>query len=277
MVVGLDGSPGAAAAVAWAAAHTDRFGPVQPVAAWHYPWWAVAPFSPGSLLPPPASTFHEDVERAAGRMLDRIDRADYLDVLTVHGAAGPALVDAAVGATLLVVGTRGHGAVADGLLGSVSMHCVHRATCPVAIVPRSSDRRTTFDRVVVGIDPLRARSTLDWALANTPESTEIEVIHAWDLHETTVAQVASMAEEQLRAQATELVEETISAFDLPTRRITGRACSGDARDVLHAASKGADMLVLGARDQSGSHRGHFGGSVTNALTHQPLTTTVIVR
>jgi nucleotide-binding universal stress UspA family protein len=49
-------------------------------------------------------------------------------------APGRALVDASATAALLVVGSRGHGAIAETVLGSVSHHVLHRAHCPVAVV-----------------------------------------------------------------------------------------------------------------------------------------------
>jgi nucleotide-binding universal stress UspA family protein len=54
---------------------------------------------------------------------------------TVLGGAAKALLEAARGADLLVVGTRGLGAFKGALLGSVSTACIHHATGPVVVIP----------------------------------------------------------------------------------------------------------------------------------------------
>jgi nucleotide-binding universal stress UspA family protein len=54
-----------------------------------------------------------------------------------HGDAGPALVEHADhhGNDLIVVGTRGRGAMRSLLLGSVAEHLVRHATVPIVVVP----------------------------------------------------------------------------------------------------------------------------------------------
>jgi nucleotide-binding universal stress UspA family protein len=51
-----------------------------------------------------------------------------------EGGAARVLLDAAEGASLLVVGSRGHGGFAGLLLGSVSANVAEHASCPVLII-----------------------------------------------------------------------------------------------------------------------------------------------
>lgn len=62
---------------------------------------------------------------------------DDVEVRVLSGFAAHVLVDAAHdGIDLLVMGSRGYGAVRGVLLGSVSRHLVDHAPCPVLVVPR---------------------------------------------------------------------------------------------------------------------------------------------
>ena len=65
-----------------------------------------------------------------------------LTVLRQVSAGSPrtALLEAAAGAQLLVIGSRGRGGLDDMSLGSVAHALLHHAPCPVAVVPASGTR-----------------------------------------------------------------------------------------------------------------------------------------
>jgi len=52
----------------------------------------------------------------------------------MEGHVARVLLDAAHGADLLVVGSRGHSGFAGALLGSVSQHCAQHSPCPAVII-----------------------------------------------------------------------------------------------------------------------------------------------
>jgi nucleotide-binding universal stress UspA family protein len=53
---------------------------------------------------------------------------------TLRGQPGPVLVEQAAAADLLVVASRGHGELRGTVFGSVALHCVVHAPCPVLVV-----------------------------------------------------------------------------------------------------------------------------------------------
>ncbi|HET9690112.1 MAG TPA: universal stress protein [Acidimicrobiales bacterium] len=57
-----------------------------------------------------------------------------VSITVVDRPVRQALVEAATGADLLVLGRSGRGAIERAALGSVSDHCLHHSPCPVALV-----------------------------------------------------------------------------------------------------------------------------------------------
>jgi nucleotide-binding universal stress UspA family protein len=70
-------------------------------------------------------------------------------VLAADGPAGAVLVERSAGAALLVVGSRSRNRLPGMLLGSVALHCVVHAQCPVLVVhPGSAGQRRAGTPIV---------------------------------------------------------------------------------------------------------------------------------
>jgi nucleotide-binding universal stress UspA family protein len=88
-----------------------------------------------------------DAHKSGHKVLDRLtQRAREAGVAVgtrlLEGRAGPTIIGEAerLGADLLVVGSRGHGALDDALLGSVSLYVLQHSQIPVCVIrpPRQS-------------------------------------------------------------------------------------------------------------------------------------------
>jgi nucleotide-binding universal stress UspA family protein len=132
IVVGLDGSSSALAALSWAARQADLTGStLEILMTWEYP------SSYGWAVPVPDDFDPEsDVQRVVDTAVASA-RAEHpgLEVFArlVNGHPAPILVEASKGADLLVVGSRGHGEFVGMLIGSVGAHCAAHAHCPVLV------------------------------------------------------------------------------------------------------------------------------------------------
>jgi nucleotide-binding universal stress UspA family protein len=134
IVVGIDGSETSRAALRWAMDEArQRKAAVEVVHAWHQPFAGGYAYMGEIDL----STFEEDARRVLDAAVDEVDTTGVPSVEPILVADPPtqALLDAAKGASLLVVGTRGRGGFAGLLLGSVGQQVVHHAACPVVVVP----------------------------------------------------------------------------------------------------------------------------------------------
>ncbi|GIF01752.1 universal stress protein [Paractinoplanes rishiriensis] len=132
VVVGVDGSPAARAALRWAVAQARLTGArVHAVTAWDIPAYAAWGVIPYDDL---AATAEKQLRRAVQETVGD-DERDLTVVETVApGHPAQVLIDASDHAALLVVGSRGHGGFGGTLLGSVSQHCAQHAHCPVVVV-----------------------------------------------------------------------------------------------------------------------------------------------
>jgi nucleotide-binding universal stress UspA family protein len=137
IVAGVDGSDSSLDALRWAIGHARRTGAsVEAVTAWQPP-------TPYEWLPPAV-----DVDFAGGAhqiLADALDAAGGpqpgVPVLRQVSQGHPAevLIAVSADADLLVLGCRGRRGFASQLVGSVSLHCVMRAHCPVLVVKQRLD------------------------------------------------------------------------------------------------------------------------------------------
>ena len=135
VVVGVDGSDPSRRALQWAVDHARLARlPLVAVHAWHLP--AVASGFPTSW-PDPAE-LAPGADRFLRQQLELVDTSDLTEPVwcrAVADRAGAALVDASSHASLVVVGSRGHGRLTNAVLGSVSDQVAHHATSPVVVIP----------------------------------------------------------------------------------------------------------------------------------------------
>jgi nucleotide-binding universal stress UspA family protein len=149
IVVGVDGSAASKRALSWAFDEARLRGTsLAAIHAWTRPIPSAAGF-PGGLVVPIDESTVEALQESAQEVLQRVvsevqTEGVEVEQRVVEGSAAGALIEAADGAELLVVGSRGHGGFAGLLLGSVSQQCAHYANCPVVIIraPEAGDHET---------------------------------------------------------------------------------------------------------------------------------------
>ncbi|RRR99707.1 universal stress protein [Glycomyces terrestris] len=135
IVVGVDGSAASLRALEWALREAALTGAgLEAVHAWEVP----AAYGTGMVLAMPGNEEFESAAREAlARAVDQVagnEPGVAIEQNTVAGHPARVLIDAAEGASLLVVGSRGHGGFVGTLVGSVSQYCVSHAPCPVVVV-----------------------------------------------------------------------------------------------------------------------------------------------
>lgn len=138
IVVGVDHSPGAKAALAFANEEARlRGATIHAVHAWQYGYLGYA--GPEGRVPSVGADIDE-LHRAAVTALEASvhealpDTDVEIKLDAIQGTPASVLVEESRDAALLVVGSRGHGGFVGLLLGSVSQQCAHHAECPVVIV-----------------------------------------------------------------------------------------------------------------------------------------------
>ncbi|MEV4089018.1 universal stress protein, partial [Nonomuraea fuscirosea] len=180
-----------------------------------------------------------------------------VNTLIDRGSPSALLTDLSAAAELIVVGSRGYGALQGMAVGSVSGHVVSRARCPVIVMRGDSQERGARE-VVVGFDgsPV-SRAALSFAATEAYRlGSPIHVVIARHGGE------ADPLEPRIRAQGLAWDELTVHR-DL---QASVELVDEPARRALLEAARKACLLVVGARGL-GEVRGLLLGSVSQAMVH----------
>jgi nucleotide-binding universal stress UspA family protein len=135
IVVGVDGSHSSIRALEWAIHQAKLTGDVvDAIYAWHFPATYGIPVADvtdyGALGDEVLSKAIAEAEAATSEADAGVEIRPHV----VEGHPVQVLLDAARGADLIVVGSRGHGEFSGALLGSVSQNVVHHAPAPVVVM-----------------------------------------------------------------------------------------------------------------------------------------------
>jgi nucleotide-binding universal stress UspA family protein len=142
IVVGIDDSESSREALRWAVEEGRLRGtPVVAIHAWQPPM--IPPMADIGPVAPPMydiATLITEAEKAAQAFAERVvrevagsDPGVEVRPVELEGSPASVLIEAAEGAELVVVGSRGVGGFRGLLLGSVGRHVAEHAPCPVVI------------------------------------------------------------------------------------------------------------------------------------------------
>lgn len=288
LVVGFDGSPFAADAVAWAAAEANVLGAdLRVVVAAFFPSWIAesADLAPGVPQPLAASVEgarHEAEELAA----KTLERARVISQVVAENAAS-ALTKASQGAAAVVVGHRGRGAVASALLGSVSVATVAHAHCTVVVVRGEPSPSGLGGRVVVGVDGSKPSDrAVEYAAAFAARRhAPLHVVAAWQeapiMGWETLYWEEGVLKEWQRTMAAQAEKAAATAAKRaqqvhPELQVTTQTLNERPVDALVRASADAQLVVVGARGIGGFQRLLL-GSVSRGVVHHATSSVAVAR
>jgi nucleotide-binding universal stress UspA family protein len=253
IVVGVDGSEGAARAVRWAATEaglTHR--PLTLVHAWTLhggTWLDQAGIDHRAI----ETTIQEEAEAMLARVREEVlalRPALQVHRVVVEADAREALTDLSRTAEMIVVGSRGRGPVRSLLLGSVGIAVSRDAHCPAVVVRPGAEHVT--GGVLVGADGTAASGpALELAFREASlRRLPLTVAHCfWDAQVATLPAHRVEGDTSAHADIELLIAQSIAGLreKYPDVEVETALWRGLVDECLVAASRGRDLTVVGLR------------------------------
>nr|WP_042182900.1 universal stress protein [Kibdelosporangium sp. MJ126-NF4]CEL15206.1 Universal stress protein family [Kibdelosporangium sp. MJ126-NF4]CTQ95751.1 Universal stress protein family [Kibdelosporangium sp. MJ126-NF4] len=185
-------------------------------------------------------------------------------------------------ANLLVLGSSGHGAVHQVLLGSTSAELVRSVPTPVVVV-RETDQPARRRRIVVGVDG-SATSTraVDFAYDfATRHNADLVAVHAWSdlpLDMLGTVQEWDVNWDDVTEQAKVALSEALAGHSAryPDVRVHPIVTMSKPVEALLEQGDNADLVVVGSHGR-GAVRRMLLGSVSQAVLHYARCPVAVVR
>lgn len=284
ILVGVDGSPAARYAVDWAArdAAMRNVG----LTLVH----AVRPI--GLTLPPmsaPTAFSRWQVEQGQKILDDAVEVArattsnggpTRIDSELLFSAVVPSLVDLSKEAEMVVVGSRGRGAIARSLLGSVSSNLIRHAHCPVAVI-RDEDPLMPHPAeapVLVGIDgsPVSELATRIAFQEASWRGVALVALHVWS--DVEVNDFPAIDWPTMKPAGEKILAERLAGWqecfpDVTVWRVV--ECDHPTYHLIKL-SESAQLVVVGSHGRGG-FAGMLLGSVSAAVAHSARMPVIIAR
>ncbi|TWV30612.1 universal stress protein [Streptomyces misionensis] len=276
VVAAVDGSEDSVRALEWAAdAARRRAAPLRVVHVRQYAAWGQTDVLVAGPPEPEADAVLDEARAGLG---DRAPQA--VEYVTLEGAPGAVLPELGAEALLLVLGSRGRGGFASLLLGSNSLAAARDAQCPVVVVPRPGREvhgegpAEPGPRVVVGLNvDSPDDATLAFAFTEAAlRDARLQVLAAYPWPLQTWSAPGQLVppmpdQEAIESETRSLAEGFLAPHreHHPGVRADAEAVPGDAAGNLVAASRDADLVVVGRHRRRLLAPARMIGSVTQAV------------
>ncbi|MET8384702.1 universal stress protein [Streptosporangium canum] len=279
IVVGVDGSPAATAALEWAADDAARKGAALKIVCVREPWAGDFPFHAAPGLSDALREHCDEVLAAAAARAGR--RVPGIDVTIdqVIGAVVERLKSESETADTLVLGSRGSGGFAGLVLGSVGMGVAGHAAGPVVIVRQAV--QGVHGEIAVGYDgSAHGEAALEYAFEQARlRDARLHVVHAWQTpaFASRAVTYADLLQETFESESRMARQRLLLWRDKhPDVPVKESILCGHPVPALADASRTADLVVVGSRGL-----GAFGsallGSVSHGLLHRAHCPVAVVR
>lgn len=272
IVVGVDGSDGARAALRWADDTAGRHGAgIVAVLAWSY----LDQRHPDAGGDFDAHYGEDDARAALGAALEAASVTHVVEQRVVLEFPERAIVDAADGADLVVVGARGLGGFKGLLLGSVSERVLERSPVPVAVI-RQEQTGAEDGAVVVGVDGSETSTrALRWAAAEARlRGVPLRVVHAWQLLFAAIPATEPLIS-ALQDGGRAVLDAALADPALEGLDVKDHLVPAGATDAVLRYADSASMVVVGSRGLGRVGRVLLGSTSRQLAHHAPCPIVVV--